>query len=97
MVLKHNKTPTVNLYTEAFYSQRASWLKRRLSSFEQLKAEGAGSPELIKRHITFIKFALKRLDQRQYGLCVNCGCLIEPEKLDEMPETPKCFYCDRLT
>jgi RNA polymerase-binding transcription factor DksA len=35
--------------------------------------------------------ALTRLDEGEYGYCVNCGEAIEPERLALDPATPFCI------
>jgi len=46
-----------------------------------------------RKEIVRIDFALKRISQRQYGICTNCGVLIEQEFLILVPETPFCLDC----
>lgn len=45
------------------------------------------------RDIALINFALRRIRDHQYGLCVNCGILIEKALLESFPETPFCAWC----
>ena len=42
-----------------------------------------------------INFALKRIKQEQYGICCDCGCLIEDALLEVYPESPICSLCER--
>jgi len=43
--------------------------------------------------IKMIQAALKRIDDGSYGICVNCGEPISPERLDVLPHAPRCRYC----
>jgi RNA polymerase-binding transcription factor DksA len=40
-----------------------------------------------------IEAALKRIDRDEYGICVDCGDPISDERLDIIPQTPKCRNC----
>lgn len=42
---------------------------------------------------TRIGFALRRLNENQYGLCVSCGVLIDADRLNAIPETVICSDC----
>jgi DnaK suppressor protein len=37
--------------------------------------------------------ALRRLDEGQYGACVECGIAIEAARLRVLPETETCYAC----
>ena len=37
--------------------------------------------------------ALERLEQGEYGYCVNCGEPIAPKRLELDPATPLCVNC----
>jgi RNA polymerase-binding transcription factor DksA len=77
-----------------FWEKQRAWLCARLESKEAILKEGGeralshSLDDLIR-----IDFALKRLDEGQYGLCTNCGAFIEKERLDIIPETPFCADC----
>lgn len=43
--------------------------------------------------IAMIRSALKRIDAGTYGICVNCGDEIAPERLAILPHTPVCTDC----
>lgn len=43
--------------------------------------------------IKMIQAALKRIDDGSYGICVNCGEPISPERLNVLPHAPRCRYC----
>jgi RNA polymerase-binding transcription factor DksA len=58
--------------------------------------EAEESPEqslIARKEIVRIDFALKRIQQRQYGICTNCGVCIEQEFLVLVPETLFCLDC----
>lgn len=37
--------------------------------------------------------ALRRLDQKTYGVCEDCGCLIEQPRLEAIPFVMNCIAC----
>ena len=43
--------------------------------------------------IRTIKAALGRMDDDEYGYCVDCGDVITEERLDVLPSTPFCRVC----
>ena len=45
--------------------------------------------------IRAIEAALKRIDDGTYGVCVNCGEDILPERLVTVPFTARCRFCAR--
>jgi len=45
--------------------------------------------------IRMIEAALDRVTQGTYGICVTCGDPIGEERLDVLPQTPKCRNCAR--
>lgn len=45
--------------------------------------------------IRMIEAALDRVTQGTYGICVTCGDPIGEERLDVLPQTPKCRTCAR--
>jgi RNA polymerase-binding protein DksA len=48
-----------------------------------------------ERLLQAIDAALARIDAGTYGLCVNCGARIAPERLEAMPWTTLCIECKR--
>ncbi|MCB0076848.1 MAG: TraR/DksA C4-type zinc finger protein [Anaerolineales bacterium] len=64
-----------------------------------------GDPELPEREknlallATFeqqleeIEVALERVDDKEYGICQNCGKPIDPERLAIVPEAQYCVPC----
>lgn len=47
------------------------------------------------RLLAAIDEALQRLDEGTYGVCVNCGAQIAPERLEAMPWATLCIDCKR--
>ena len=43
--------------------------------------------------ITQVKQAIKRIDEGEYGFCINCGEDIAPERLKALPFTARCIRC----
>ena len=62
------------------YAYRA----RRLSLLEQLEDRFAE-----------VEKAIKRIDERTYGICTNCGKMILPERLEALPYAQLCIDCQR--
>lgn len=58
---------------------------------------GANLETHEKRNLREIEDALERIHQGTYGLCLECGKTIEPERLDLIPETPRCITCAENT
>jgi DnaK suppressor protein len=48
-----------------------------------------------ERLLTAIDSALARIDAGTYGVCVNCGAQIAPERLEAMPWATLCIDCKR--
>jgi len=53
--------------------------------------EVLGQVEL--QEVRVIEAALKRVEDGEYGICVDCGDTISEERLDILPATPKCQKC----
>jgi RNA polymerase-binding protein DksA len=51
--------------------------------------------EQDERLLGEIDAALKRIDEGTYGICVNCGAQISPERLEAMPWATLCIDCKR--
>jgi DnaK suppressor protein len=47
------------------------------------------------RLLAAIDEALTRIDAGTYGICVNCGAQIAPERLEAMPWATLCIDCKR--
>lgn len=65
----------------------------RLSRMDaiQQQAMAAETQRRRQREIQLIRAALQRLDEGEYGYCVNCGEAIEPQRLALDPATPFCL------
>jgi len=66
---------------------------RKKSKMNILKKGGDQALSHSYQDIRRIDFALMRMKQKQYGLCTNCGCIIEEARLEIIPETPFCSDC----
>jgi RNA polymerase-binding transcription factor DksA len=42
-----------------------------------------------------VQAALWRLDEGSYGRCTGCGGTVETERLEILPQTPRCLPCSR--
>ncbi len=73
--------------------QRRRLLERRASKLKILDEGGEQSLSHSYTDITRIDFALRRIEQGQYGLCCNCGLPIDPERLWIIPEATFCGSC----
>ena len=62
------------------YAYRA----RRLSLLEQLEDR-----------LAEVEKAIKRIDDRTYGICTDCGKMILPERLEALPYAQLCIDCQR--
>lgn len=51
--------------------------------------------ETDARLLAAIDQALTRIDAGTYGVCVNCGAQIAPERLEAMPWATLCIDCKR--
>ncbi len=67
--------------------------------FEDLATEREGDEVLeqegnmAKEELARIRAAYLRMDEGEYGYCVECGDEIAPERLDILPATPFCAKC----
>ena len=58
---------------------------------------GFATRELLLERVNRLSVALDRLDEGQYGGCVECGEPISPARLRAVPEVQACVRCqDRL-
>jgi RNA polymerase-binding transcription factor DksA len=73
--------------------KRQALLERRSSKTKILKEGGQQALSHSWNDITRIDFALRRIEQGQYGLCCNCGVPIDEGRLVSIPETPFCTDC----
>ncbi len=52
-----------------------------------------GTRELLRARVNRIGAALDRLNDGEYGTCVECGNPISPARLQVMPEVETCVPC----
>ncbi len=82
------------MFSQEFLDRMMSDLIFRRTSKEKILDErGQQSLSHSYKDLQRIDFALRRMEQGQYGLCTNCGCNIEIERLEIIPETPFCSRC----
>ena len=77
-----------------YIAQQEGWLRARKERI--VEQQGIADPEhviLLHDQLRRIQFALRRIEQGQYGLCPHCGCLIERERLEIEPEILLCDFC----
>ena len=46
-----------------------------------------------KKYLGHLNNALDRISRNVYGVCIECGCLIPKERLEEVPHTQHCAKC----
>lgn len=83
----------MSLDNEFLEKQRKRLLYRLRNKSELLRSHSEQALSHSQKDITMIEFAIKRMDQRQYGLCTNCGIPINKKRLESIPETPFCIVC----
>jgi RNA polymerase-binding transcription factor DksA len=67
------------------------WEELAVEREEDEVLEGMGLS--AQAEIRMIKAALHRMDEGEYGYCVECGDKISEERLDILPYTPFCAKC----
>jgi len=82
------------MFSVEFILEQTEWLKiRRITKLGILASGGQQALSHSYSDITRIDFALKRIKENQYGLCANCGGLIQMNRLKTIPEAPFCITC----
>ena len=51
----------------------------------------------LEQKLEAIERAMEHADQGSYGICEQCGEMIEPERLEIVPEATMCVKCKNLT
>ncbi|WP_395374229.1 TraR/DksA family transcriptional regulator [Marinicella sp. W31] len=46
-----------------------------------------------QHELKLIKFALRRIENQVFGICVECGERIQEKRLQALPHTPLCIHC----
>ncbi|QQS61292.1 MAG: hypothetical protein IPN70_05410 [Candidatus Moraniibacteriota bacterium] len=83
-----------NYLSEGYLQFIRGWLIARRESKEQiLKTGGSRSLGHSRSDIVRIDFALKRIEQGQFGICAHCGTIIEQKRIEIIPETPFYSFC----
>ncbi|HEU4677373.1 MAG TPA: TraR/DksA C4-type zinc finger protein [Candidatus Paceibacterota bacterium] len=77
--------------------QRKRLHSRKASKLQILKDGGEQSLSHSEKDIIYIEYALRRIDENQYGLCSNCGTPIRRERLEAIPEALNCIECQSTT
>lgn len=54
------------------------------------KAAAFGVTSAESRQLQQVRAALQRIQNRDYGICIDCGRAIEPARLEAVPWTPYC-------
>ena len=49
----------------------------------------------VRRRLADVEVALDRMDTGTFGVCDRCGCPVERNRLEALPETPYCLQCAR--
>ena len=67
----------------------------RLSRMDALQGQAMAIETERRRKVELrrVEAALARLDEGEYGACVDCGEEIEPKRLDLDPTAPLCMDC----
>jgi DnaK suppressor protein len=60
-------------------------------AFEQTK--GLAMRQNTERLLAQMERALARFDDGTYGLCIDCGCPIDPARLEALPYAQLCLDC----
>lgn len=83
-------------FTEQFIEEmRQSLLHRRASKERILQSGGEQALSHSYKDVRRINYAIKRIEEGQYGLCTQCGLPIQTDRLSLIPETPFCTDCSR--
>lgn len=68
--------------------------KREEEATETLELEKRLALEnRIRQELAGIEHALQKFEEGTYGLCDNCGQLIDPERLEALPQASLCLNC----
>ena len=69
--------------------------ERLIAIFEVDVSQKNDGPNLVRPVSQFrVKFAIKRIDTGQYGICCDCGCCVRKEFLEQYTESPFCELCE---
>ena len=79
--------------------EEAASLRRYLARLSDPSEFTLGSPELHKLHqqtLLQVESAQAKLSRGTYGICEECGCLIDPARLRVLPDATLCIKCKRV-
>ncbi|GAA4362461.1 TraR/DksA family transcriptional regulator [Kangiella marina] len=62
----------------------------------QQQAMVSAAHQRDEKHLVKVRKALKRIDDDDYGFCLECGEDITMKRLDVAPETELCLDCQSL-
>lgn len=67
----------------------------RLSRLDSMQVQAMAKAADSRRAMAIrrIEAALKRIDEGEYGWCVECGEEIAPKRLESDPSAPRCSAC----
>lgn len=67
----------------------------RLSRLDSMQVQAMAKAADSRRAMSIrrIEAALKRIDEGEYGWCVECGEGIAPKRLESDPSAPRCSAC----
>lgn len=67
----------------------------RLSRMDALQHQAMALAQQRRRNLNEAKIlaSIKRIDEGEFGYCVDCGEEIDPARLEIDPTTPRCMSC----
>ena len=77
--------------SELLAEREADWQDRATSEATANLMESVGALEHAK--LMKIEGALRRIRAGTYGICLGCGCVINPLRLAARPEAERCSSC----
>jgi DnaK suppressor protein len=71
--------------------------KREEEATETLELEKRLALEnRVRQELTGIEHALRKFEEGTYGKCDNCGKLIDPARMEALPQASLCLDCKTL-
>ncbi len=89
--LKELEERRENISDELVSHDSADWDELAIEREEDEVLEDMGNA--ANQEIRMIQAALARMDEGEYGYCVECGAKIAEERLTILPATPFCASC----
>jgi RNA polymerase-binding transcription factor DksA len=84
------------LEERSFLLDQGVVLDAELKAFPTLTGENGMGVRAAVRAVAEVNFALARMDDGQYGSCVQCSQPIPTERLDTLPMASLCPPCHRI-